>query len=307
MAREGNAPHILIVDDEPFNIEILTEHLEASGYTVEPAYDGVEAWELLQRDDADYDAILLDRLMPRMNGMELLAKIKDQERFQALPVILQTAMGSPDAVKEGLKAGAYYYLTKPFERETLLAIVSAAVRDRRSQLELLAQLQQQRDTLTLLRYGEFQFRTVAEAKRLSALLSSVCPQPERVAMGLSELLINAVEHGNLGITYKEKSRLIQDNTWEQEMEVRLADPAYASRVASVMLTRDAQEVRFVVADQGNGFDWQPFMEFSAERAFDPHGRGISMARMLSFDSIEYQGNGNTVEARVKLAPSAPTN
>ena len=301
MEHEGtSAPHILIVDDEPFNIEILTEHLEQKGYSVEPAYDGVEAWELLQRDDVSYDAILLDRMMPRMNGMELLAKIKQMDRFKMLPVILQTAMGSPEAVREGLNAGADDYLTKPFERETLLAIVSAAVRDRQSQLELLQQLQQQRDTLTMLRYGEFQFRTLAEAKRLSALLSSVCPDPERVAMGLSELLINAVEHGNLGVTYKEKSKLIQDNTWEAELERRLQQPQFAQRRASVMLTRDSQEIRFVVVDQGDGFDWKPFMEFSAERAFDPHGRGISLARMLSFDAIEYQGNGNTVLARIKL-------
>lgn len=291
---------ILIVDDEPFNIEILTEHLENSGYLVEPAYDGQEAWDILQDENVRFDAILLDRMMPRMNGMELLAKIKQLDRFKALPVILQTAMGSPDAVREGLQAGAYYYLTKPFERETLLAIVAAAVRDRLAQLELLKQLEQQRDTLTMLRYGEFQFRTLAEAKRLTALLSSVCPQPEKVAMGLSELLINAVEHGNLGITYKEKTKLIQDNAWEGELNQRLALPQYASRRASVMLTRDNHEIRFVVADQGDGFDWQPFMEFSPDRAFDPHGRGISMARMLSFDAIEYQGNGNTVVATVKL-------
>ena len=291
---------ILIVDDEPFNIEILTEHLENSGYLVEPAYDGQEAWDILQNENVRFDAILLDRMMPRMNGMELLAKIKQLDRFKALPVILQTAMGSPDAVREGLQAGAYYYLTKPFERETLLAIVAAAVRDRLAQLELLKQLEQQRDTLTMLRYGEFQFRTLAEAKRLTALLSSVCPQPEKVAMGLSELLINAVEHGNLGITYKEKTKLIQDNAWEGELNQRLALPQYASRRASVMLTRDNHEIRFVVADQGDGFDWKPFMEFSPDRAFDPHGRGISMARMLSFDAIEYQGNGNTVVATVKL-------
>ena len=284
---------ILIVDDEPFNIEILSEHLESSGYLVEPAYDGQQAWEILQDEQVRFDAILLDRMMPRMNGMELLAKIKQLDRFKALPVILQTAMGSPDAVREGLQAGAYYYLTKPFERETLLAIVAAAVRDRLAQLE-------QRDTLTMLRYGEFQFRTLAEAKRLTALLSSVCPQPEKVAMGLSELLINAVEHGNLGITYKEKTKLIQDNAWEGELNQRLALPQYASRRASVMLTRDNNEIRFVVADQGDGFDWKPFMEFSPDRAFDPHGRGISMARMLSFDNIEYQGNGNTVLATVKL-------
>ena len=291
---------ILIVDDEPFNIEILTEHLENSGYLVEPAYDGQEAWDILQDERNRFDAILLDRMMPRMNGMELLAKIKQLDRFKTLPVILQTAMGSPDAVREGLQAGAYYYLTKPFERETLLAIVAAAVRDRLAQLELLKQLEQQRDTLTMLRYGEFQFRTQAEARRLTALLSSVCPQPEKVAMGLSELLINAVEHGNLGITYKEKTKLIQDNAWEGELNQRLALPQYASRRASVMLTRDNHEIRFVVADQGDGFDWQPFMEFSPDRAFDPHGRGISMARMLSFDAIEYQGNGNTVVATIKL-------
>ncbi|MFO1385246.1 MAG: response regulator [Chitinivorax sp.] len=291
---------ILIVDDEPFNIEILTEHLENSGYLVEPAYDGQEAWDILQDERNRFDAILLDRMMPRMNGMELLAKIKQLDRFKTLPVILQTAMGSPDAVREGLQAGAYYYLTKPFERETLLAIVAAAVRDRLAQLELLKQLEQQRDTLTMLRYGEFQFRTLAEARRLTALLSSVCPQPEKVAMGLSELLINAVEHGNLGITYKEKTKLIQDNAWEGELNQRLALPQYASRRASVMLTRDNHEIRFVVADQGDGFDWQPFMEFSPDRAFDPHGRGISMARMLSFDAIEYQGNGNTVVATIKL-------
>ena len=69
----------------------------------------------------------------------------------------------------------------------------------------------------------------------------------------------------------------------------------------------AQELRqvlgvlAVVVDQGDGFDWKPFMEFSAERAFDPHGRGISLARMLSFDATEYQGNGNTVLAVVKLS------
>ena len=109
-----------------------------------------------------------------------------------------------------------------------------------------------------------------------------------------------VEHGNLGITYKEKTKLIQDGAWEAELTQRLVLPQYAGRRASVMLTRDNNEIRFVVADQGDGFDWKPFMEFSPDRAFDPHGRGISMARMLSFDNIEYQGNGNTVLATVKL-------
>ena len=289
---------ILVVDDTPANLKLLSMLLAEQGYRVRPASNGVLALRSVAAKAPDL--ILLDIRMPDMDGYTLCRQIKADPRLAPIPVIFISALNETADKIQGFSVGGVDYLTKPFERETLLAIVAAAVRDRLAQLELLKQLEQQRDTLTMLRYGEFQFRTLAEAKRLTALLSSVCPQPEKVAMGLSELLINAVEHGNLGITYKEKTKLIQDNAWEGELNQRLALPQYASRRASVMLTRDNHEIRFVVADQGDGFDWQPFMEFSPDRAFDPHGRGISMARMLSFDAIEYQGNGNTVVATVKL-------
>jgi hypothetical protein len=55
-----------------------------------------------------------------------------------------------------------------------------------------------------------------------------------------------------------------------------------------------------IIDQGDGFNWQPYLEFSPERAFDLHGRGVAMSKAASFDSLEYQGNGNTVVTRVKL-------
>ncbi|WP_137938557.1 response regulator [Chitinivorax sp. B] len=292
--------HLLIVDDEPFNLEILTEYLEDAGYQVSAAEDGMAAWEALQQDDQEFDAVLLDRMMPRMNGMELLTKIKAETRFETLPVVMQTAMGAPDSVREGLLAGAYYYLTKPFERETLLAIVAAAIRDRREQRALIQELSRQRNTLALLTSGSFVFRTIDEAHNLTALLSSMCPQPEKTALGLSELLINAVEHGNLAITYQEKSTLMHANRWRQEVDARLARPEYADKHVTVEVARNDDALHIVITDQGQGFDWQPFLDFAPERAFDPHGRGISMARMLSFDAVEYQGVGNQVKATVKL-------
>jgi len=79
----------------------------------------------------------------------------------------------------------------------------------------------------------------------------------------------------------------------------LTQPAYAERVARVRFSRDAGAVTIHIADQGEGFDWRPYLEFSAARAFDPHGRGISMARMVSFDSLEYQGRGNEVVVRLQ--------
>jgi hypothetical protein len=53
-----------------------------------------------------------------------------------------------------------------------------------------------------------------------------------------------------------------------------------------------------IQDEGDGFDWQKYLDFDPERAFDPHGRGIAMARMMSFDALEYQGKGNTVVLKI---------
>jgi CheY-like chemotaxis protein/anti-sigma regulatory factor (Ser/Thr protein kinase) len=290
---------VLIVDDEPFNLEILSEHLNDAGYETATAMDGEEAWEVLQADRIGFDTILLDRMMPRMDGMQVLAKLKQHPEFQHIPVIMQTAVGAAENVQEGLAAGAYYYLIKPFQREMLLAIVAAAVgfHTERSQLE--REISEHADSYKLLVNGEFHFRTLDEARQLTLLLSRACPDPQRVALGLSELLVNAVEHGNLAISYGDKTRLLRAGRWQEEIDARLRDARYQHRVVTVNFVSAADEVRIRIQDQGAGFDWQPFLEFSAERAFDPHGRGISMARMMSFDSVEYQGNGNDVLVRVK--------
>ncbi|GGP26196.1 response regulator [Silvimonas amylolytica] len=293
-------PRLLIVDDEPFNLEILTEHLQDADYDVVTADDGEAAWDLLSRDRA-FDAILLDRMMPRMDGMALLARLKQQPELMQVPVIMQTAVGAAENVREGLTAGAYYYLIKPFQRDMLLAIVSAAVEFYREKRQLEQQLVAQAGNYGQLMSAEFEFSSMEEARQLTLVLSHACPEPQRVALGLSELLVNAVEHGNLGIRYGEKTRLLQLGRWQDEVESRLANPEYAARRVRVNFSRSKETITIVITDEGNGFDWRPFLEFSPERAFDPHGRGISMARMLSFDQIEYQGTGNTVMAQVRLA------
>ncbi len=293
-------PRLLIVDDEPFNLEILSEHLQDADYDVVTADDGESAWDLLSRDHA-FDAILLDRMMPRMDGMALLARLKQQPELMQVPVIMQTAVGAAENVREGLTAGAYYYLIKPFQRDMLLAIVSAAVDFYREKRQLEQQLVAQAGNYGQLVNAEFEFCSLEEARQLTLVLSHACPEPQRVALGLSELLVNAVEHGNLGIRYGEKTRLLQLGRWQDEVEARLANPEYAGRRVRVNFSRSKETITIIITDEGNGFDWRPFLEFSPERAFDPHGRGISMARMLSFDQIEYRGNGNTVMAQVRLA------
>ncbi|XZG71154.1 response regulator [Chitinibacteraceae bacterium HSL-7] len=297
---------VLVVDDEPFNLEILSEHLQDAGYEVVTAEDGAVAWQVLAADK-QFDAMLLDRMMPNVDGMALLARIKQQSELADVPVIMQTAVGAAQNVREGLAAGAYYYLVKPFQRDMLLAIVSAAVSSYRERTQLHRQLAEQRQSYQLLRRGEFEFRTLEEARQLTLVLSSVCPDPQRVALGLSELLVNAVEHGNLGISYSEKTRLVQQGRWAEEVQERLGQPQYAARTVHVAMVRDDAGVEFVITDEGGGFDWHQYLEMSPERAFDPHGRGISMARMMSFDELEYRGGGNEVRVRVLPGLTASQN
>ena len=119
-----------------------------------------------------------------------------------------------------------------------------------------------------------------------------------MVLGLQELLTNAVEHGNLGISYADKTRLVLENRWADEVERRLAQPGWGRRTVTVTLSREAGDITLTIQDEGDGFDWRKYLEFDPERAFDPHGRGIAMARMMSFDALDYQGNGNTVVVKI---------
>lgn len=289
---------LLVVEDEPVNLDLLLENLQDEGYDADGVSSGEAAWQALIADRAHYDAILLDRMMPDMDGIEILKRIKEQPGLAEIPVIMQTGMAAPADIAEGLRAGAYYYLTKPFEAETMLAIVAAALEDRQRHLELKAEAQQAARTLLCLSSAEFIFRTPAEARDIATMAANAAPDPGRIVLGLSELLLNAVEHGNLGLTYDEKSALIADNRLHEEIARRLAHPDYAGREASLRFERHDRELTFLIRDQGRGFDWEQYLEIRPERAFDTHGRGIAMARMISFDHIEYHGCGNEVLAVV---------
>ncbi|MCX7176904.1 MAG: response regulator [Proteobacteria bacterium] len=294
---------LLVVDDEPLNLEIIAEFLDDPGYDLDLVENPLRALEKLEAPDSKYDLIILDRMMPDMNGIELLRRIRAEERLCHIPVIMQTAASLPEQIREGIEAGAYYYLTKPYEPRVLLAIVHAALNDVEERSKWVSEEDRNKsrtDALRLLTRAEFSFSSLADAQHLVDLLASLCPAPTPAAIGLTELLVNAVEHGNLGISYAEKSRLRLEDGWEAEVLRRLDLPEYRGRVATVCMERDIGEIRFTIADQGKGFSWQNYLEMDPARAFDPNGRGIATARQISFSSIEYQGCGNVVLARLAI-------
>lgn len=298
-------PLLLLVDDDPVNVEILVEHLEEAGYQIVTASQGKEAWDIIQQGSYQFHAVLLDRMMPVMDGMEVLAKMKTHESLTLLPVIMQTAAVSSEEIREGIEAGAFYYLTKPFTKAVLLAIVQAAVRDFSQRQAIQQEVAEQSRIFHCLDYAQFQFQTLDEARMLATVLAQAGPKPERIATGLTDLLVNAVEHGNLHISYDDKTRLQEAGEWETEIARRIGLTEFAHKKATVTVHRYADRLEFAIKDQGPGFDWKQYLDMSPDLAFASHGRGIAMARALSFDTIEYRGVGNEVVCTVNTAEDVP--
>jgi adenylate cyclase len=123
-----NPPLILAVDDTPENLEILRVRLEAHGYAVAEAMDGIDGLEKAR--DLKPDLILLDIMMPRLDGIEAVRALKADPDLRSVPVILVTAKADTKDVVHGLDAGGDDYLTKPFEHAALLARVRSMLRQK---------------------------------------------------------------------------------------------------------------------------------------------------------------------------------
>lgn len=166
--------------------------------------------------------------------------------------------------------------------------------DLRREHELTSRLEADRRALGALHHAEFRIRTMEEARELGIFIANTCPQSQRVVLGLTELLVNAVEHGNLELSYEDKSRLMEAGRLHDEIAQRLRDPRYAARAVAIDYRRREDRVEIAITDEGPGFDWHRYLDFDPERAFHSHGRGIAMARKLSFDHLDYRGRGNEV-------------
>ncbi len=112
---------ILVVDDEPGIVDIARANLEGYGYSVIAAYDGHEA--LRQIKDQKPDLVVLDILMPEMDGWDVLEQIEADPELAGIPVIMLTARTSDEDVLRGLETGAVEYMTKPFYPQDLVAAV----------------------------------------------------------------------------------------------------------------------------------------------------------------------------------------
>ncbi len=118
--ESGIKGRILIVDDEPINLQVLSNLLSLESYSVVKALSGFEALELFERGE-EFDLVMLDVMMPRLSGLEVCRILREKYSLYDIPVLILTAKNQPQDILLGFTYGANDYLTKPFDRSELLA------------------------------------------------------------------------------------------------------------------------------------------------------------------------------------------
>ncbi len=289
----------LVVDDDELNLDIMSEYLNymSDDFLIETATDGEIAWQMLSDNAPDhYGIVILDNMMPKMSGLEVLKRIQSSQDLNNIPVIIQSAKARKEDVIEGIEAGAFYYLTKPFNEEQFSNVIRNCYRNYHVYQDLQKTLQGNASTMRLLEEATFNFKTLDDVHSIAMLVASACPAGDRSMAGLFELMINAIEHGNLGIGYDAKSELNRTGKWGEEIDRRQSLDCYRNKVAQVHFKRKKDHIEIIISDQGKGFDWEAYMKFDLRRLLDSHGRGIAIANNVSFDRLEYNSKGTEVIA-----------
>jgi DNA-binding response OmpR family regulator len=208
---------VLIVEDEQHLADGLRFNLEAEGYEVDVAADGKSALELLLAERERFDAVVLDVMLPRMDGFTVAAKLREAGQF--VPVLMLTARGRPEDVLRGFESGADDYLPKPFELTILLARLRGLLR-RREWLHQTAKTSQAEESAAVETPDEvFDF----EGKRIdfSALELRAGDKSIRLTLMEAELMRYLIKHEGRIVSRKQ----ILEEVWglREDTDTRAID------------------------------------------------------------------------------------
>ena len=283
---------VLIVDDSAVCQRVAGACVQAAGCDVRYAADGCEALESVNADKPDI--VLTDLQMPKMDGLELVERLRDV--YPQLPVILMTGFGSEEVAARALRAGASSYVPK----ENLSKGLSEALR---TVMSVVHAIQEREKVLAFLEESESRFVLGYEPGGTQALVGYVHEQLKllnyfdestlvQLTTALSESITNAIDHGNLELDSDLREE--DDGSYRDLGEERIQQPPYCDRRVTVNATLTQSEVKFVISDEGPGFDPSSLPDpTDPENLLKASGRGIMLIRTF-LDEVTFSEKGNEV-------------
>lgn len=143
---------------------------------------------------------------------------------------------------------------------------------------------------------KYTIQTPVEAQKLAKYLGLQSPNATAVESGLFELFMNAIEHGNLNIGSSRKTELLANDQYVEEVQSKLEHDDYKERKVFIVVEYHGDQIYYTVTDEGAGFDHQKFTDLEITSIKGLHGRGIVIAKDLSFQHLQYNDAGNSVKA-----------
>lgn len=295
MPKTEDKIKVLIVEDDSFSLKYFETLISIEGYDCRIAENGKIGLEVFK--EFKPDIVLSDIQMPEMDGLEMLAAIR-RLHTDAI-VIMATAFNSEEYAIKALKLGANDYLKKPVTPDSLKRLFtkySRIIRNRNLKSDVLFSFTRKEFTLKI----ESKIEIVhVVADMLKRETSAIFDESERVGieLGLAELITNAIEHGNLEISFAEKSRAMEKNQLEKLFEEREENAKLGSRKVTIDFKQNENSCEWLITDEGEGFDWKAVPNpLESQGLEELHGRGIFISR-FQFDEMEYLGNGNIVRLK----------
>ncbi|WP_413161462.1 response regulator [Capilliphycus salinus ALCB114379] len=236
--RKSNV--ILIVDDSPIHLKVLSENLVAAGYEVAVAANGKDA--LQQAIYEPPDLILLDIQMPEMNGFETCQQLKAHPKTQTIPIIFMTAITDTDSKIRGLKAGAVDYLTKPFQQEEVLARINIHLQIK----ELTQSLLQKNLSLSQLNQ-KFQHLVVEKDIRLKEVQFELLKAYKLSSLGQMMAGITHEINNPLGFVIGNINQ-VQEFLQDVLTHLQLYQKYYPDPVAEIQDHAEEIDIEFLMAD-----------------------------------------------------------
>ncbi len=284
---------ILAIDFKNNASNDLFKQLKNNGLKIAFAENAKEAMTNLEGNEK-ISLVFLNDEIGSSEKNRFLELIKQNSKTNQIPIVVNNASNDNDNIAENLRANVKLFIQKQFSDEVILSMFNNIVNDLQSRKSLEEDINHYQTAIKNATLCNFKFKKLDEAQAVANIVAQICPIPEMALLSLTELMVNAVEHGNLGITYKEKSKFLRDDTWFKEIARRTELPENKDKYVSVNVKNLKSELICHIKDCGKGFDWQKYIELNDHSTEEIHGRGIALANAISADKIEYVGKGNEV-------------
>ncbi|MCP4148931.1 MAG: response regulator, partial [bacterium] len=280
---------ILIIDDNVDLLDYLKDFFMIYNYEVILAETGNEGIEKFR----EYipDIVISDMRLPDKNGNIVVKEIKEIDKD--VPIIIITGYSDHQLILSAMKNGAVDLLKKPFKPNDLKYLINKIeTLFKKIKVKLSASFVQWEKRHLIIRNDIHIIRSVVDF--IFSNIDYICEDVSFMKIGLQEVLINAIEHGNLDISNKEKQELLDKGDYNKILKERVQHSEYKDKFVDIKIFSTPEYLKITIQDMGKGFDPTNIPDpENPENFLKESGKGILMA-MHAFDEVQYNDLGNCV-------------